>query len=167
MAKVIGGMQPMSSRGRQRHWPYFFEVTQAKQGQHQKAKQPKQNSKSQQHKRQRLKNISFISLILMCVTAREFGSVSFFTDTEEHLLCHILWGADTYTQACPDSSHISLIPTRQTLGKSSQAGAAWSPAWKTWWRNQDVEGFYLESKEDASRFNEHQMRKLRSTVGPT
>lgn len=41
MDMVMGGMQPkMSSRGRQRHWPYFLVVIQAKQGQHQKAKQP-------------------------------------------------------------------------------------------------------------------------------
>lgn len=41
MDMVMGGMQPKpSSRGRQRHWPYFLVVTQAKQGKHQKAKQP-------------------------------------------------------------------------------------------------------------------------------
>lgn len=38
---VMGRIQPQtSSRGRQRHWPNSFVVLQAKQGQHQNAKQP-------------------------------------------------------------------------------------------------------------------------------
>lgn len=54
MAKLMGGMGPHpSSRGRHRHWPYLLAVTQAKQGKHQKAKQPspgrKRTQRDEQH----------------------------------------------------------------------------------------------------------------------
>lgn len=45
MAIVIGGMQPKpSSRGRHRHSPCLRDVAQAKQGKHQNAKQPTNNT---------------------------------------------------------------------------------------------------------------------------
>ena len=52
MDMVMGGMQPpnISSRGRQRGWPYLLLVIQAKQGQHQKAQQPEPRKKRKKPK---------------------------------------------------------------------------------------------------------------------
>ena len=91
MASVAGWATPnRSSRGRHRHCPYSFVFMQAKQGQHQYAKQPEGESEQR-------------------VSDTDTGSQSTSPTTSPTR-------GVTYTRECLHSSRRSLKPIRETLG---------------------------------------------------